>query len=288
MDIAAAPLEGTQNETIDGDIRQVIRSPEQVALHLPIAGPASRMLAYAIDAAVLFLLEAGVLVLLFLTTPLLSRLEGPLRRLMAEVSNGNGEQVTHNSAVLLILGLFLLMQFTVEWGYFLVWETLSGGRSLGKLCVRLRVVRDGGLPLTLRESLVRNLLRMVDLLPGSYAVGLIAMVLSDEGKRLGDYAAGTIVVRLDRPEAAIPLIDIAADDLGSFRFDRAHIALLGGTERALLRQTLRRVETLPADLVDPMLEHAVEALRQRIGYCPVHPKDRQLFLKALLHATRRQ
>ena len=98
--------------------------------------------------------------------------------------------------------LFLLAQFVVETGYFIFWEMLTGGRSPGKALVGLRVVRRDGLPIDFRSSVVRNVMRLVDMLPANYAVGLVAMLLSDSGEHLGDHAAGTLVIRLDRPEAA--------------------------------------------------------------------------------------
>src|SRR5439155_10322840 len=116
--------------------------------------------------------------------------------------------------LLSFFGLFLVIQLVIEWGYFVFCEMTSGGRSLGKALVGLRVVRDGGFPISLRESLVRNLLRLVDVLPWYYTVGLVSIVLSRDGKRLGDLAAGTIVVRLDRPEPAPPLPDAPPDASG--------------------------------------------------------------------------
>jgi len=128
---------------------------------------------------------------------------------------------------------------------------------------------------------------MVDILPSSYAVGLVAMVMSSEGKRLGDLAAGTIVVRLDRPEKAAPLPDTeAGEGSPSFRFDRAQIERLGTAERALLRQTLRRLDTLAPPQRAEVLERSAEVLRQRIGYEPVEAAEREAFLRALLAAVR--
>jgi hypothetical protein len=91
---------------------------------------------------------------------------------------------------------------------------------------------------------------------------------------------------LDRPQPAPPLPDGAADEIGVFRFDRMHIARLGTNERALLRQTLRRLETLPADKAETILAQAVEVLRARIGYEPVALEQRAAFLRALLRAAR--
>jgi uncharacterized RDD family membrane protein YckC len=66
----------------------------------------------------------------------------------------------------------------VETGYFILWEMLTGGRSPGKALVGLRVVRRDGLPIDFRSSVVRNVMRIVDMLPANYVVGLVAMLLS--------------------------------------------------------------------------------------------------------------
>jgi hypothetical protein len=112
------------------------------------------------------------------------------------------------------------------------------------------------------------------------------MVVSAEGKRLGDVAAGTVVVRMDRPAAALPLLDEGDATAAVFRFDRSQVSLLGRAERALLRQTLRRVETLPPETADAALARAVEVLCARIGHGPVEPSERVPFLRAMLRATR--
>jgi uncharacterized RDD family membrane protein YckC len=264
---------------------QAVRSPEQVLLHLPIAGPTSRMLAYAIDYVLIFMALVGVLVSLILTTPLLHRIETSLTRVFGEMAKGHPQSPADNGAFLVMVAAFLLVQFILEWTYFVIAEMISGGRSLGKALVGLRVVRDGGLPISLRESLVRNLLRVVDVLPTNYAVGLVTMMVSADGKRLGDLAAGTIVIRLDRSAPAPALLE-ADTDGGGFRFDHVQIARLGVNERALLRQTLRRLQTLPPEQAAAILEQAVEVLRARIGYEPVAAAEREQFLRALLHAVR--
>jgi len=282
-----APLNGI-DEITDGQARQVVRSPEQVALHLPITGPTTRMLAYGIDCLVILLIEIALVVALFMSTPLLDIVATYFEELQAQIDPAQPFDMGHGGGMfLMVMAVLLVFQFAIESMYFAFSEVLTGGRSLGKALVGLRVVRDGGLALTFEASLVRNLLRIVDMLPSTYALGLVSMVVSSQGKRLGDIAAGTIVVRMDRPLSAPDLTDVPAEVVAAFRFDRAQIGLLGPTERALARQTLRRVESLPPERANEVLDTAVEALRQRIGYGPVAAVERKTFLQALLRATRR-
>jgi RDD family len=92
-------------------------------------------------------------------------------------------------------------------GYFLVSEATLSGQTIGKRYVRLRVVGDQGQPITLGQSAIRNLVRIVDFLPVFYGIGIITLFANGRGKRLGDFAAGTLVVR-DRER--VSLYDLAS------------------------------------------------------------------------------
>jgi uncharacterized RDD family membrane protein YckC len=269
--------------------RQVVHSPEQVVLHLPVAGPASRILAYVIDYLLIILLQLAIFLLLFLTvssmTTLVESLRGPLETAIEEVDTSDPNSVVLSAIFWLAFLVFLLVQLAAEWSYFVLFEMLSGGRSLGKMVARLRVVCDGGLAITFRASAVRNLLRIVDYLPTSYLVGLTSIVVSPEGKRLGDLAAGTLVVRLDRPAPAPPLEGESDESAADFRFDRSQIARIGRRERTLIRQTLRRIESLTEERREAALERAAEVLCARIDHEPVEEQRRLGFLRALLRAS---
>src|SRR3989454_890736 len=103
--------------------------------------------------------------------------------------------------------------FMVVFGYFWISEALFSGQTLGKRAFRLRVVGDRGEPLTWVQAGVRNVIRIVDFLPYGYGVGVVVLFINGRGKRLGDLAAGTIVVKdsdhvwlwqLGRPATAAP------------------------------------------------------------------------------------
>jgi len=274
-------------ESIPREPGQVVLSPEQVTLHLPIAGPTSRMMAYGIDYLAVILLEVGVLVLLFLSTGLLERLAEPLQRIVDETRQ-RGAMNRMSPELLAAVALFILFGLVIEWAYFTFFELTTGGRSPGKIAVGLRVVCDGGFPISARASFVRNLLRAVDALPMNYAIGLVAMIVSKEGKRLGDLAAGTIVVRHDRPPPAGSVSAPSPAAVAAFRFDRAQIERVGSNELTLMRITLRRLDALAPDQSAAALERATEVLRAHIGYTSVTPDEREGFLRALLAAAERR
>jgi uncharacterized RDD family membrane protein YckC len=96
-------------------------------------------------------------------------------------------------------GIALLLTFAIAWSYFILLEWLGNGQTIGKRIFGLRVIADDGAPAGFIAILVRNLIRVVDFLPGFYGLGLLAIVVSPRSQRLGDLAAGTFVVRAPRP-----------------------------------------------------------------------------------------
>lgn len=137
-----------------------------------IAGIGSRFLAVAIDAAIQIcaglLVGIGLLALRFLAPSL-----APAWMLAA-----------------LIASAFLLI-----YGYFLLFEIFWRGQTPGKRLIGIRVIKETGRPLAVAETIARNLLRILDQLPGFYAVGLVSAILNKQNKRLGDFVAGSIVIR---------------------------------------------------------------------------------------------
>ena len=120
-----------------------------------------------------------------------------------------------------------MIVFVVLFGYFIVFEALWNGQTPGKKLLGLRVVRDGGYPIDFGASLIRNLIRVGEQLIGYYILAAISALISPENKRLGDLAAGTIVVR-DARLAAPRLTDARGDEPAY-----AATAYLTGEERAL-------------------------------------------------------
>ena len=80
-------------------------------------------------------------------------------------------------------------------GYFAIFEIVWNGQTPGKRIAGIRVVKDSGRPLTPSETIGRNLLRIVDQLPAFYAIGVLVALLNAQNKRLGDFIAGSIVIR---------------------------------------------------------------------------------------------
>lgn len=106
------------------------------------------------------------------------------------------------------IGITLIIGFAMEWLYPVVFETLGGGMTPGKRALGIRVIRRDGTPIDWTSSLIRNLLRAADFLPVMFVCGILSMVCSRHFQRLGDLAAGTVVIYDRRPEtkASLPSV----------------------------------------------------------------------------------
>jgi len=146
-----------------------------VAIELPLAGIGSRFIAILVD----YLICGAVLLILVLVAAII----------LPALSFFGG--VSANWAV----GIFVLILFLMQWGYFALFEAFGNGRTPGKRAARIRVIHQSGRGISFVESLARNLVRVIDYLPGFYAVGIVTMFLTRRHQRLGDLVAGTLVVR---------------------------------------------------------------------------------------------
>lgn len=156
--------------------REVV-TPEGVALHLPVAGPVPRALAWALDAAI----RAAVLI-------------------VAAIALGFAGAAG--------VGVYLTLLFVLMWGYPMFFEVLFDGRSPGKRALGLQVVAADGAPVGWLASFTRNLLRTVDMLPILYVAGFASCLADPGARRIGDLVAGTLVIhRLpEQSTSAAPLV----------------------------------------------------------------------------------
>lgn len=279
------------NEAAD-DREQLVHSflsPEAVRLDLPISGPVPRMLAYGIDLMIMFVLTVFLFVILMASSTIGAAfthwVKASLREALQQSKIAVKQHPPENPVGGLAAAIALLIEITISTCYFIFWEMVTGGRSPGKMLVGLRVVRRNGLPIDLRSSVVRNLMRAVDILPAEYMIGLIAILLSPSGERLGDHVAGTVVLRLDRPETAteIPRTQIQS----KLMLTRAQLSLIGPREIKLIRSVLRRSSTVSNSRSDKLIADAAEAMRLRLNLAELPSLDKVEFLQNLLAAAER-
>ena len=155
-----------------------IETPELVTFSYTVAGVGSRVAAALLDYLLCLLLFIGVLVGL------------------AYLGAGRVVARSGTSSDAWAIAIVVLGQFFILWGYYVLWEGLADGQTLGKRLMRLRVVSDGGYSVSFAGSAIRNLVRILDMQPVfTYGIGIASIVATKQGKRLGDLAAGTLVVR---------------------------------------------------------------------------------------------
>jgi uncharacterized RDD family membrane protein YckC len=160
-----------------------IDTPEQVSIRFPVAGLGSRFLAILTDSAIQ-LAAYLILVLIFVL-------------IATSAPKTTGGELSHTAEKWLIAFL-ILFHFLMYWGYFALFEAFWNGQTPGKRLCKIRVIQQDGRQITFFESMTRNLIRVIDLLPGFYLVGVISMLCTRRHQRLGDLAASTIVIH-ERP-----------------------------------------------------------------------------------------
>jgi uncharacterized RDD family membrane protein YckC len=159
-------------------------------------------------------------------------------------------------------GLGMLLLFVITWAYSVVCEVWFGGQTIGKRTMNLRVVCSDGTPITLIPSVTRNLLRVIDILPGLYGVGLVCTMIDPSARRIGDIVAGTVVVHVEHLPAGSKVPVVPSQRLPVPLDPDEQAALIDFAERAG-QLTAERQEEL-ADILVPLTgqegSHAVTRL----------------------------
>lgn len=153
-----------------------IKTPEFVTLRFQLAGLGSRAFAFIIDQLIL-MMSAIVLILIVYV-----------------IMFGQLHYRDYFGFSYMPIAIAIILLFVMQWGYYFAYEYFSGGRTIGKKWMGIRVIQENGHSLTLLSSFIRNLIRIIDSLPVSYLLGMIIIFFHPKHKRLGDIVAGTIVV----------------------------------------------------------------------------------------------
>lgn len=217
-----------------------IRTPENVEFGFELGGLASRLVAWLLDTAVI----VGIL---FVASVVM---------LTAGVALGG-----------IAVAILFVIVFAVQWFYYVVLEWRWDGQTMGKRVVGLRVVDARGFRIGFFQAAVRNLVRIVDFAPGLYLVGAVSALVDPEGRRLGDLAAGTLVVRTraaPMPSAVVP----PSERYNSFIEDPAvrHAARrIGAAERDLMVSLALRREQLALPVRLALFERLARHLSETLA-----------------------
>ncbi len=236
---------------LDDQLR--IDTPEGVSLTLNLAGLGSRIAAGLLDGLIQFVVL--IIITLFATA------------VLAQGSLASAAGIGLASAAISIVLI----------GYYILFEVLNNGKTVGKLAAGIQVVRDDGSPITFAASMIRNLIRIVDWLPAAGAAGIIAIMSSSKQQRLGDMAAGTLVIRYRFPKPIVASMAPPAQPPGP-RWD---VSAVTQEEAALLRRLFERWTTVPAEQRTKMVETLEQRLRPKVG-AATHFENAEEFLRWVL------
>ena len=241
----------------------IIETPEQTSLEFPLAGIGSRFLAVALDT----LLQFGVYIVLGLIALLVSSFG---------VVGAFGKQWG--------IAILIFVAFSVQFGYFALFETIWNGQTPGKRWTHLRVIQDSGRPINAYDSVLRNLLRIVATLPSLYAIGIVTMLISRENKRVGDYAAGTVVVH-EKPLQGVGAIwSVAAAPAQALpAIPSAQLTL---DELQLVETFFERRTSLDPEVRRAMARQIAQRLGERLHVPGEMRPDAEKFLEALAEQRR--
>jgi len=241
-----------------------IETPEQTTLEFPLAGIGSRFLAIALDTLIqvaVMCLVSVVLISLAIPFSFFFRATG-----------------------LWAFAIILFVVFAIDFSYFALFEAAWNGQTPGKRWTHLRVIKDTGRPISPYDAVLRNLLRIVDWLPTLYAAGIVTMIANRENKRLGDYAAGTVVIHEKPLEAVrsiwkVPAAGALASPLGS----STQITL---EELQVVETFLERRDSLRPDVRRAIARQIADRIGGRMGVLAETRPDAEKFLEAIAEQRR--
>jgi uncharacterized RDD family membrane protein YckC len=236
--------------------RLAIATPEGVEIELTLAGLGSRFIAGLIDFAIRLL---------------------PLIALLVLVDPRTGA---------IGAAIFAIADFGLQFFYYVLFETLGGGRTPGKRAVGLRVVRSGGRPVTFVRSMLRNIMRVIDAI-GFYFVGMVTIFITNNNQRLGDLAADTLVVRDrhgDRRRGDAPVtVGTTYDPGAALSWD---ISAVSAADVATVRAFLERRSSIDSRARIDLARQLAERLRPLVG--GAHEPGDERFLEMLVAAKTRR
>jgi uncharacterized RDD family membrane protein YckC len=263
-----------------------IETPELVGIELPLAGIGSRCVALLVDSFVQgFSLVAIVIVIVLLITALPSFPS-------AKPNTGSSDPAKWAVALLLVV------PFVLQWGYFTLFESFWNGQTPGKRLLKLRVIQQSGQPIGLFESMARNFIRIIDMLPGFYLIGAVCIFATRRQQRLGDMLAGTLVVHSVPVEAPIlpdstrtftaaalarPFVPVPAKTLD---LPADAVARLSSVDLQLIENFLARRLDLPLEVRANLAEKLAHRMAKKMTLEPPSSTSNETFLEGLVLSLR--
>lgn len=229
-----------------------IKTPEFVTLQFKLAGLGSRAAAIIIDLLIITIVNILLGVIAYFTMNSL-------------------EELILTMDVAMPIAIVVVIIFIFYWGYFLIFEYFNGGKTIGKKIVGIRVIQDNGHSITLLSSIIRNLMRIIDMLPIGYFIGIVMIFFHSKHQRFGDIVAGTIVVheREGRQNSLIKKVEktLASRSLSkeSFHIEPWQLRALGKKEWELVKTYSYRLEQISPDVKNKLTRQVASIIFPKIG-----------------------
>lgn len=257
--------------------RYSLKTPESVELEFTLAGIGNRALALCIDYPIWLLIMTGFLVLWSVLS----------EQVIALVVEMTGSADTVN---LWLRGIALLIFFGIYVGYFVFFETLWQGQTLGKRVTGIRVIRNDGRPVGLAQSTLRALLRPIDDFPFMGLVGGLLIFFTPREKRLGDFIAGTLVV-VDEKASKPATLTLSEQSRGvaNMLMSSADLSRLQPDDFAIVREYLQRRDGMVPDAQATVSIRMTQDVRERIRLEQIPEEiNPDVFLEAVYLAYQQQ
>lgn len=264
---SSAPQRPPASDPGEGiDSRYRVETPEQLGLEYDLAGLGTRGLAAAVDAIILSMSATIFFCIgIIAAAGVISAVPG----------------LDDGVAGAIVLALIFLLTFAYVWGYYVFFETVWRGQTPGKQWLGLRVVREGGYQIGFAQAAIRNIVRLVDLLPGFYAVGAMVMLFEPRSRRLGDMVAGTLVIREPQSLTLEAIVSPGATGAGASAGASApaptlppgeqllpNLNRITPAESSLLGTYLQRRSSLAPAASEHLARTLAQGFAQRLGYTP--------------------
>jgi uncharacterized RDD family membrane protein YckC len=229
-----------------------VRTPESIAFHYELAGLGSRFLAVTIDFLIQLALAIGATIGTGYALAGIDRFFGALHLKSAQADS-------------VVTAGEIFVYFLIFFGYFIAFEAWWNGQTPGKRAIGIRVVRDGGYPIGFTESVIRNLIRVIEVVLFFYGVSAICAIISSYNKRLGDLAAGTIVVRDSSFEVTNPAQWLHGDADPAPVLGVTGAGALTDDEMSVVHRYLERRSQLEPDVARQLAQRVAASLRPKLG-----------------------
>ncbi len=264
----------------------LVVTPENIEIEYELAGIGSRFLANMLDS----LFQLAIYLALWIVVGIV----GLLLALSASAFSTSLAAFFGEIEV----AFALIAAFAILWGYFIWFETRWNGQTPGKRQVGLRVIRDGGYPINIFAAITRNLVRVMDGMPivavaligiglaehslGTAATGglcillpVLCLLLSGRYQRIGDFVAGTMVVKQRAPrvptlEALAPPPRVLPEHLAAYALADIgrHVYEMSVPEYRAVRHFIDRRWQLPPQIQQGTAMRLAIPLMQRLGIVP--------------------